>query len=254
MKMTKTQYKKYRPSALRADMAYQREPDENRVRRIAENFDPELFGVPVLSMRADDSLYVVDGWHRISALVMVGDDALVQCEVHRGLTVGDEARMFHRLQKERRGHTQFGQFKARLCFGEPAAVEIRRIAGRHGLKICTNKSTKTITAVASAERSHKAGVLDEVLTTIIAWDTQDAAALDGFIINCLTDFFRTYEAEPQYVAKKLDKYSSPSRLTKQIKRRVKDYARPRALAAQDELLRLHNYRAPKTRKLDLLHE
>lgn len=70
--------------------------------------------------------------------------------VYAGLTIEQEAQLFYRLQKERRGINSFFRFRAAVMAGEPEAIAIRDIAERAGWTLGAN-NPDTIGAVAALE-------------------------------------------------------------------------------------------------------
>src|SRR5690554_1338293 len=78
------------------DHSYQRPISPTMVNRIVKAFDSRLFGIVTASRRADGSYWVLDGQHRIAALIKMGKGNIsVPCEVLTGLSMEDEARVFH---------------------------------------------------------------------------------------------------------------------------------------------------------------
>lgn len=71
---------------------YQRTLNEDRVRRIAAEFDERIANEPKVSCR-DGRYYVFDGQHTIAArkLLNGGRDLPIRCKVFYGLTESDEA-------------------------------------------------------------------------------------------------------------------------------------------------------------------
>ena len=81
---------------LKVDDRYQR-PLKNRVNQIVKNYDPMLVGTIVVSRRKD-GLYIVDGQHRVAALLdLFGDEAEVDAQIYYNLTVEEEADLFLRI-------------------------------------------------------------------------------------------------------------------------------------------------------------
>lgn len=142
---------------LFVDETYQR-PLTNLARRIEQNFDPALVGTLVISAREDGGYAIVDGQTRASAILnLAAEDAAplgVPCLVYRGLTLADEASLFARLQKERRGIASFHRFRAALVAGEEEAVAIEQIVNAAGYEIGPT-SAGQLSAVAALERVYR---------------------------------------------------------------------------------------------------
>jgi hypothetical protein len=94
---------------IRVDTQYQRPINIAHVRKIANEFDERAFGVILVSERADGSVYVIDGQHRLAAVKSMGrGGSEIPCHVYRGLSVGDEALIFHM-------QTQRNQIASKTC-------------------------------------------------------------------------------------------------------------------------------------------
>ncbi len=159
---------------LFVDSAYQR-PLTSFSHKIEANFDPALVGTLVVSERTEGDLAgyyaIVDGQTRAAAIASLAqrDEArcTVPCLVYRGLTQADEARLFARLQKERRGVSSYHRFRADLVAGEPEAVAIEAIATRVGYEIGEGSNANgKLSAVAALENVHRRGpdILQRTLT------------------------------------------------------------------------------------------
>lgn len=160
-------------SALLVDPEYQRELSPQWVRKIANEFDPDVLGVLVVSRRADGNIYVVDGQHRVAAILEMGwHDQKVPCNVYDGLSLEDEAKIFWKPQTSRKYLAPGPRFRARLIAGEPEALKIREIVEANGFSITVNAGgagpEKSISAVSALEHVHSrgAGMLDEVMGLI----------------------------------------------------------------------------------------
>lgn len=143
-------------SSLSVDARYQRDVSPSHVKNIVKHFDPDTFGVLVVSERSD-GMYIVDGQHRVAALRAMGwQDQRVPCLVYRGLSIEEEAKVFYKPQTERRSMTPAARFKARLVAGEPSAVAIAKCVESYGFNVNLanggNVHPRDIDAVASLER------------------------------------------------------------------------------------------------------
>lgn len=80
---------------MRIDLSYQRATNE-RVKKIAKEWDDMKANLIHVSLRSDGLYYVMDGNHTRLAAEMVGKESL-PCRVYVGLTREDEARIFSEL-------------------------------------------------------------------------------------------------------------------------------------------------------------
>jgi hypothetical protein len=111
------------------DSSYQRRLT-NFVREIQNNFDPALWGTLALSDRGEglhrDRFAIIDGQTRWEAARTIGvPDG--PCIVYEGLSPQDEAEIFWKLQKNRRGVLSLARFKAQVAAGDQQAIAITRL-------------------------------------------------------------------------------------------------------------------------------
>ena len=97
---------------------YQRNLNEDRVRKIAANFDERIANEPKVSSR-DGRYYVFDGQHTVAARKFLngGKDLPIRCKVFYGLTEKDEALLFAQQTGESASLTAGARFRA-LVYGE----------------------------------------------------------------------------------------------------------------------------------------
>jgi hypothetical protein len=181
-----------RAGELFADPTYQRDLNENWVRQRIDSFDERLFGLLEVSDRGEGHAprryAIVDGQQRHALIVEAspdGEDTPVAVRVHLGLTVTDEARMMAALDRNRRKHTTWDQWKARRAAGEDAVLDIEGIAAGHELRFAATPAPGVITATGTAERLYTRGgpgLLDAVLGVLhAAWGGDPTAYTAAFL-------------------------------------------------------------------------
>lgn len=178
---------------LTVDPTYQRGPKSGHIRNIAENFDQDAFGTPVISSRKDGMNATIDGQQRTLALRLLGwsDEAMIPCIVKYGLTIEDEAALFGKLNKTKNMST-YEKFRARYVAKDQAAVEIVGIARGCGLSFFPGENAPVIGAVGACEKiyggyrskvRHKCGhILRMTLETILSAFDPNREALSGPMI------------------------------------------------------------------------
>lgn len=161
---------------LFVDDSYQR-PLTTFAKRIRQQFDPALLGTLIVSARADDRFAIVDGQTRAAAvrgLAEAGEaPAVLPCLVYAGLSQADEAMLFARLQRERRGIASYHRFRAAVVAGEPEAIAIQALAAEAGYRVGTGLGF--ISAVAGLEKVYRRSpaMLRRVLSILRgAWGEQ----------------------------------------------------------------------------------
>jgi hypothetical protein len=148
-----------------------------RARQIADAFDPDALGVFQVSARRPrtPTNHIMDGQTRRIAVGLRGlDNMEIEVEMHYGLTLADEARLFrlyNTATKPRPLHT----FLARVLEGDTDAVAIDALVRRHGQEIGDDSHGGHIRAVAALEAVYGKGdaernpeALDFALGTMIA--------------------------------------------------------------------------------------
>lgn len=141
---------------IETDPRIQRPLNEGWVNREAERFDPDALGFPVVVEIPDSKggirRYVVDGQHRV-ALVRkaLGDDQMMECEVIRGITLAQAAKIF-RLRNTARKPTAVQSFLIGVTEGHEECVAINNIVHNVGLSIDRNPRDGTVAAVASLQK------------------------------------------------------------------------------------------------------
>lgn len=157
---------------LHVDRRYQPEHRQrtSRIRPMAESWDHMMAESLVVSLR--DGLYwIVDGATRHAAAVLrretIADDIFgFNCVVHTDLTLGDEARLFRRLNGQRLQVHVVDRYNAALLEGDAVALAMRKSLSAYRLKIGYTPTATDISAVQSVEHLHLWGVLDSTLAVL----------------------------------------------------------------------------------------
>lgn len=190
---------------LIVDPAIQRPLDERRVESMSEALDLALLGIIEVSARANGNYHILDGQHRVAALRQAGfHTELVECKVHNGLDVAQEARRFNGLNTFT-SPRPFDRFKVRVKANDPIACGIDAILMEFGWRLQAGDTPGAFTAVVAAERvyvGHGTTEKDrgpENLRSALgvvteAWGRKPINA-NGFIIGGLGLFFARYGSE-----------------------------------------------------------
>jgi hypothetical protein len=120
--------------ALKVDHRYQRMLNPAKKLEIAGNFNWVAFGAVSANRRADGSLWVIDGQHRVEAAKAREDIDLVPCVIFEiPDCIEEEAAAFLALNTLRRSLTSREKFKAQIISSDPVALitdELVRSVGR----------------------------------------------------------------------------------------------------------------------------
>ena len=145
------------------DLKVQRQLNEDRADKMAEDFQPHALGLVTASKRTDGHIYVLDGSHRVSAARKARYDGLIATRLFENLTLKEEAALFLNLNNSRAVQA-IDRFKVRITQGEPVASGINDVLKRYGLHVdwANNQSLGTISAIGALEKVYKgAGIREE---------------------------------------------------------------------------------------------
>lgn len=242
---------------------------------IAADYEPGLFGIGYVSLRADAKYYVMDGQHRCAAAIMAhrGQDR-VPFYVIRGLTVEEEARKFEELNRHKLKVDALSQFKVGLEGKNPINLEIVGILNAFGLTIGATKTEGSVSAVATLlqifhgrvgtksngapkEKSKASALLprSHLLTRTLqvltkAWG-RDGNAFDGTLMKGVAAFIYKHDVKIQgdRLSMVLSRKDSPTRAIGKI-RALKEAARVTAtMAAVQYFEGVYNLKLSDEKKL-----
>ncbi|HEY0889347.1 MAG TPA: DUF6551 family protein [Nocardioides sp.] len=186
---------------LFADHTYQRELDEKRVVKMAREFRLALVGIVEVADRGPDTApryAILDGQHRWAT---VRDRSFGQvaphlpCRVHTGLTIDQEAKLYHELNTTRKQLTGWDRWLARRGAGDPIVRDIEALLDRHGLVVSLRGGGNVFRATRTAEKLVELNglpLLEEVIgITRAAWP-DDQNGMDGHILHGLGHVLNAY--------------------------------------------------------------
>lgn len=130
----------------------QRDLREAWAAEIANDFDPDRFTPPVLSLR-DGKFYIVDGQHRFHAMKLMGwEDQQLQCWVYEGLTEAEEADLFLYLNRQK-AVSSFDKFRIAVAAGRADEVDVERTVRLQGLRVSQDRGgIKCVSALITVYR------------------------------------------------------------------------------------------------------
>lgn len=115
-----------RAQDLQIDYRYQRHQSIAKIERIVQGFDGDAMGILLVSQRPDGSYWVMDGGHRLKAVLeRFGPDVLVPCMVYTDIEWDRESSVFFKVNSERGPVTTSARFRAAYGGNDP---EVRQIA------------------------------------------------------------------------------------------------------------------------------
>lgn len=165
---------------LQIDDSYQRSLNGVSVKKMAKEFKPELVALPLVSVRPDGSMWVIDGQHRVAAAKLASVPTM-DVRLVSGLTPAEEAQMFVDANINTRRLTGANFFWASYRAQNPQILAIGQAYERYGYQIEQSRN--------GASRSQASGklVIKPSNTMITAW-TQNPAANEA-AIHCLTQAY-----------------------------------------------------------------
>jgi hypothetical protein len=172
-----------RVEELFVDQSYQRSVDMGRARKLVAAWDRRLAGVIEVGDRGQGQrprYAVIDGQHRWGAARLRDRQALLVAGIHEGLSVAEEARLFDRLNRERRRPSTWDHWHARTGSGDPDVLAIEAVVTDLGLRIAPAPREGNVRRTATLEKLVALGGTDlarETLQLIVGvWELR----LDAF--------------------------------------------------------------------------
>lgn len=119
---------------------YQRELKMVKVRKIANNFIPDVVGIALVSFR-DGDFWCLDAQHRIKAMEMLGYKE-IWCQVLTGISYKEECERFNLLNTGRTQLTANQVFHCRVEGNDKDALELVEMFKKYRFEYNKNNGTK----------------------------------------------------------------------------------------------------------------
>ena len=153
---TKKTYDRLNIFDLRVDHELQRARNVKQIDKLEREFNPLFVGTIVVSRRADGSLYIIDGQHRVEVLKRrctdQEEEVMTDCEIYDRLSLKDEADMFLSLNQNRQGVPAYDSFHIALQAGHPIEVMMDGQTKARSLEIARSGSANRVGAVTACRR------------------------------------------------------------------------------------------------------
>ena len=201
---------------------YQRMLKRKRIEQYAREFDPDIFGIILVSYR-DDQYWIVDGQHRVEVAKLVGKST-VTCQVIYGLTYEQEAEKFHKINDRKVRLNANHKFHAKVESKDEAALDVISILRKHGFGYSKEGGTAlndTIICVGSLQKIYKTrgyDALDEVIGIVKGAWLGEKESLRGYMIKGVNTFVSNYDYDRKTLIKALSRFEA-----KEIQRRALSY-------------------------------
>ena len=151
---------------LNIDGRYQREAvSDVKVTKIAKSWSWPLCGVIAVARRADDTLWVTDGGHRVRAAFQRGEIDELPCIISRYADLAEEAQAFLDANLLTSNVSAYHKYRAGVQANDATAIATKAIMDRHGYTIARGGKYR-------GPVIHAIGIL----VTIVRQDEERAAA------------------------------------------------------------------------------
>lgn len=183
-KLVQTQRLRWVPiNQTKVNPLAQRELNEAWALKIADEFNPDLVGTPVVSYR-DDAYWVIDGQHRIEALRHAGyGDISIQCWVYEGLTSEQEADLFL-SSNDTKLIQAMPRYRTAVHAGREVESDIDRVVRAQGLVVSTDRIPGAVRAVGTLRRVYdRAGAATLGRSLRIIRDAYGDAGFEALVID-----------------------------------------------------------------------
>jgi hypothetical protein len=191
-------------SGLDIDDSYQRDLVDSRVERMVTYWDANAAGSLILSARDRGKTMVIDGWHRVNAGKLKGITHLPAI-VMFGLTVAQEAALFHAYNNDRYAVSPIDLFHARVTAQDPDAIAILRICHEQEVDISNVGRSDSdvirrsggwgnVSAVRALEDAHGWGGLEPTLYVLKSGYPNSSGAFKAQPILAVASLYKNFGA------------------------------------------------------------
>lgn len=178
----------------------QRPLNETHAQKIADNFDPEMFGTLAVTKPNGKGIYhAIDGQHRKVAVEKIwGGEEKVPCQVFDAEDPSRAAKLFDSINSTRKNPSPIDLFRVRVTSKNEPEISIDRIVRRCGYVVNNNRTRQdnAIACVAALKAVYQAygdDVLEKTLQLIQAiWDVQDDSATQANIVRGFGEFLSEF--------------------------------------------------------------
>lgn len=201
-------------SDLMVDFDYQRHPGNTKINKIVKNFDPDLLGVIICSMRENGQVAIIDGSHRYHALVQMNQMNLnINALVYFGLSLKDEAKIFALSNQEHTKPNPADIFKAGIVAGDQIAIAINDIMKENNLFVGVGPGDNKIRALSTLKRIYVnagADILDKTIRAIkAAYGSNSNVMRDQLLSAVAVIFYRYKNIDEKRMVLTLQKFGNP---------------------------------------------
>lgn len=254
-------FQQLRVDQLNVDFSYQRRPRLPHVNKIAKDFDNLLFGVVTVSQRRDGSFWILDGQHRVAALLKLGKGAgSIPCEVLTGLTHTQEAAIFYVRNSATQPMSAADKFRGRLEAQDPVALELLEIVQASGFRLNLESSELSdgricgVGTLSNVYANYRSGHLEDTLALIgSTWGLDNGphgTTIGG--VSVFISFYRDAYSRSRFVSQLSRVSTNRIRDESTTYRKATGVSADKAICAM--LVRFYNARLTAANQLPSLEE
>ena len=181
----------------------QRPYSEKHAKRIAANFDPDMFDTVKVTMPNGKGMYhAVDGQHRRAAAEMLwGPEEQIPCEVLPADDPARAAKLFVEINTNRQAPQPIAVFLVKVTAGEEMQVAINKLIKSLGYRIGSSAQDNQIGAVSALEYVYRTSGPDILALTLKClqetWG-MDPAAVGAAPIRGYASFLLEFQHKIEY--------------------------------------------------------
>lgn len=232
----------------------QRPLEERFAKSIADNFDPDKFGMlAVTAANAKGTHHIIDGQHRKRAIeIAFGPGQKVPCQVFEAADPMRAAELFDEINSHRRKPHTVDFFNVRVTARDEDHLAVVKILKENGLHVGYNRTERQLSAVQALlgiYRRHGGAVLDQTLKVMTATWGIDGGAFLAPLIRGFGEFMAEHgdAANWQKVKDGVSRLHTPESFLAAAKNRRKDYGGSLTTTVRDMIIVMTN-RGQKTAK------
>ena len=207
----------FRLGDLKLGVGFQRPVNPVRVKKIVDSFDP-VKARGILVAKINNDWWVVDGQHRVSALLQLedyGPDALISCEYFEGMTYQEAAYYFSHQDDNKVRISNYDRLKADYESGNANAIEIINTLNEFGVTAKAGKASKNnITAIATLNGCYRdlgSTEFKRLIRIISSSFEDDDKRFSDEILKGTKLFLMEYGGLPEFSAERLiNKMNAPN--------------------------------------------
>lgn len=215
--MTPQEIVHVKPDDVLFDIDCQREFDEGHP-VFKEVFDPKMFGLGAVSIRADGTIVGLDAQHRGHAAKQAGyGQVKFPYQAFRNLTKEEEAQLFIRFQQGRKRVSVVDQYRVGLVAKDEMSMAIKSVLNQVGIE---NTPWAIQSLVRVYKQNGRTGLWQTLTVLTNAWG-RGKDALEGILIKGVGAFLAGWRGKIDLsrLIRLLQKNTSPQGLIGQIRAR-----------------------------------